>query len=164
MKKGFIKAGVLLLLFVAAFGSTSLLINREKTVGTRQMEEPQLPVMYMEVEEILINPMYGYAREMEEQYIRESITPLPTGRELTMVIDTMESKVDTIEYRVSTADGTTVVESGKVGKLTTEGDYLKSDFQLDTPILMNQEYTLRFDVTLKNGEIYYYYTLSLIHI
>ena len=67
MKKGFIKAGVLLLLFVAAFGSTSLLINREKTVGTRQMEEPQLPVMYMEVEDLLVNPMYGYAREMEEQ-------------------------------------------------------------------------------------------------
>lgn len=161
MKKGFIKAGVLLLLFVAAFGSTSLLINREKTVGTRQMEEPQLPVMYMEVEDLLVNPMYGYAREMEEQYIRESITPLPTGRELTMVIDPMESNVDTIEYRVSTADGTTVVESGKVGKLTTEGDYLKSDFQLDTPILMNQEYTLRFDVTLKNGEMYYYYTRLL---
>ena len=39
MKKGFIKAGVLLLLFLAALGGTAAFINRDKTVGTREMEE-----------------------------------------------------------------------------------------------------------------------------
>ena len=38
MKKGLLKAGVLLLLFAAALGGTAALINREKIVGTRQME------------------------------------------------------------------------------------------------------------------------------
>ena len=37
MKKGLLKAGVLLLLFAAALGGTAALINREKIVGTRQM-------------------------------------------------------------------------------------------------------------------------------
>ena len=152
------KAGVLLMLFCAALGGTASFINRDKTVGTRQMEEATLPVMYMEVSEMLVNPMYGYAREMEEQYMRDSLTPLPTGRELTMVLEPLESKVKEINYRISTADGTTVVENGKISDLKEEGEYLKADFKLDTPILMNQEYTLRFDVTLKSGEIYYYYT------
>ena len=62
MKKGFIKAGVLLLLFLAALGGTAAFINRDKTVGTREMEEASLTVMYMEVSDILVNPMYGYAR------------------------------------------------------------------------------------------------------
>ena len=35
MKKGLLKAGVLLLLFAAALGGTAALINREKIVGTR---------------------------------------------------------------------------------------------------------------------------------
>ena len=152
------KAGVLLMLFCAALGGTAAFINRDKTVGTRQMEEATLPVMYMEVSGMLVNPMYGYAREMEEQYMRDSLTPLPTVRELTMVLEPLESKVKEINYRVSTADGTTVVENGKISDLKEEGEYLKADFKLDTPILMNQEYTLRFDVTLKSGEIYYYYT------
>ena len=39
MKKGLLKAGVLLLLFAAALGGTAALINREKIVGTRQMED-----------------------------------------------------------------------------------------------------------------------------
>ena len=158
MKKGFIKAGVLLLLFFTALGGTAAFINRDKTVGTRKMEDATLPVMYMEVSDTLVNPMYGYAREMEEQYMRDSLTPLPTGRELTMVLDSMESKIKEVNYRVSTADGTTVVENGKISDLKEDGDYLKADFKLDTPILMNQEYTLRFDATLKSGEIYYYYT------
>ena len=49
MKKGLLKAGVLLLLFAAALGGTAALINREKIVGTRQMEEASLPILYMEV-------------------------------------------------------------------------------------------------------------------
>lgn len=158
MKKGLIKAGVLLLLFLAAVGGTAVYINRDKTVGTREMEEPRLPVMYMEVSGVMVNPMYGYAREMEEQYMRDGLTPLAAERELTTVIDPMESKVESVNYRVSTADGTTVVESGKITGLSEDGDNLKADFKLETPILMNQEYTLRFDVTLKTGETYYYYT------
>ncbi|MBS6194012.1 MAG: hypothetical protein KH828_00345 [Clostridiales bacterium] len=161
MKKGLIKAGVLLLLFAAAVGVTAVFINREKTLGTRKMEEPVLPVAYMEVSEILVNPMYGYAQEMEQQYMRDSLTPLPTGRELTLVLDPMESKVDSVNYQVATADGTTVVENGKLTGLSKDGEYLRADFQLETPILMNQEYTLRFDVKLKTGKTYYYYTRIL---
>ena len=46
MKKGLLKAGVLLLLFAAALGGTAALINREKIVGTRQMEDASLPILY----------------------------------------------------------------------------------------------------------------------
>ncbi|MFR2719587.1 MAG: hypothetical protein ACLTA7_09885 [Ruminococcus sp.] len=82
MKKGLIKAGVLLLLFFGALGGTAAFINRNKTVGTREMKDASLPIVYMEVEERLVNPMYGYAEEMEQQYMRDSLT-LP-ATELTM--------------------------------------------------------------------------------
>lgn len=106
MKKGLLKAGVLLLLFAAALGGTAALINREKIVGTRQMEDASLPILYMEVADTKVNPMYGYASEMEEQYMRDSLTPLPTDRSLTMAIDPKNASVKTVSYRVSTADGT----------------------------------------------------------
>ena len=35
MKKGLIKGGVLLLLFLGSLGATAAFINRDKTVGTR---------------------------------------------------------------------------------------------------------------------------------
>lgn len=161
MKKGLIKGGVLLLLFLGALSGTAAFINRDKTVGTRRMEEATLPVAYMEVEERLINPMYGYAREMEQQYMRDGLTPLPSTRELTMVLEPLESKIDSVNYQVSTADGTTVVETGKIPNLEEDGEYLRGKVKLEIPILMNQEYTLRFDVKLNDGETYYYYTRIL---
>ena len=161
MKKGLLKAGVLLLLFAAALGGTAALINREKIVGTRQMEDASLPILYMEVADTKVNPMYGYASEMEEQYMRDSLTPLPTDRSLTMAIDPKNASVKTVSYRVSTADGTEVVETSKISKLKKKDGEIRAEFQLETPILMNQEYTLRFDVTLDNGETYYYYTRLL---
>ncbi|NCB92193.1 MAG: hypothetical protein EOM40_06420 [Clostridia bacterium] len=161
MKKGLIKVGVLLLLFLTTVGITAVLINRDKTVGTRTMEAPTLPVVYMEVADVMVNPMYGHAQEMEQQYMRDSLTPLPTTRELTMVMEPMGSKVESVSYEVSTADGTTVVENSKISGLKEDGDYTRADFQLETPILMNQEYTLRFDVTLEGGKTYFYYTRLL---
>ena len=86
MKKGLIKAGVLLLLFFGALEDTVDLSTEIKTVGTREMKDASLPIVYMEVEERLVNPMYGYAEEMEQQYMRDSLTPLPATRELTMML------------------------------------------------------------------------------
>lgn len=161
MKKGIIKVGVLALLFLTSVGITGVFINQEKTVGVRKMEDSSLPVMYMEVSDVLVNPMYGYAWEIEQQYIRESITPLSTGRELTMVLDPMGNTIESVVYEVSTADGTEVVEKGNITSLQKENDYLVADFKVENPILMNQEYTLCFEVTLSDGDSYHYYTRLL---
>lgn len=158
IKKGLIRAALLLLLFVVTIALTALYINRDKTVATRGLEGASLPILYMEVSNTMVNPMYGYAAPMDEQSIRDSLTPLPTDRILTVVIDPMDSKWASIAYRVSTADGTTEIETGKISKLKADANTSRGSFQLETPILMNQEYTLRFDMTLENGETYYYYT------
>ncbi len=161
MKKGFVKAGVLCLLFLLAAGTTFVCVNKEPTVGTREMKDAALPVLYMEVSDTLVNPMQGYAKEMEQQYMRDHLTPLSSDRNFTMVIDPFKSKISSVSYRVSTADGSTVIEEGNVNGLKKEEKLLKAKIHLDTPILMNQEYTLCFNVKLKNGKNYYYYTRLL---
>ncbi|MEE1032781.1 MAG: hypothetical protein U0L12_11690 [Ruminococcus sp.] len=161
MKKWLIRISVLLLLFLTSVGVTAVLINQEKTVGVRKMEDPTLPVMYMEVADVVVNPMYGYAQQMEQQYMRDSITPLVNGREVSMILDLMNSHVESVGYEVSTADGTEVIETVILSGLEEDKGKIKKVFQLETPILMNQEYTLRFDVTLENGKTYYYYTRIL---
>ena len=161
MKKWLIRISVLLLLFLTSVGVTAVLINQEKTVGVRKMEDPTLPVMYMEVADVVVNPMYGYAQQMEQQYMRDSITPLVNGREVSMILDLMNSHVESVGYEVSTADGTEVIETVILSGLEEDKGKIKKEFQLETPILMNQEYTLRFDVTLENGKTYYYYTRIL---
>ena len=61
--------------------SFSNILNKDVSEETGKMGEPTLPVLYMELADMPVNPMYGYYGEMQPQYYRESITPLTTKRE-----------------------------------------------------------------------------------
>ncbi len=161
MKKILLNIVVLFLAFLASVVATGLLMNQEKVVRVHNMDDASLPVMYMEVADMLINPMFGYANEMEPQYVRDGLTPLPTNRTLKVVLEKLGNKIDSIAYEVSTADGTQTVENGTVAGWKDKDGYLTAEFRIQNPILMNQEYTLRFDVTLEEGEVYHYYTRLL---
>jgi len=161
LKKILINIVVLILVFVASVGATGLLMNQEKVVRVHNVDDASLPVLYMEVADMLVNPMFGYANEMEPQYVRDGLTPLPTNRTLCVVLEKLGNKIESVEYVVATADGTEIVENGNVTGLKEKDGYINAEFKIQNPILMNQEYTLRFDVTLENGDVYYYYTRLL---
>ena len=161
MKKLLINIVVLFLVFAGAVAVTGMFINQEKVVRIHDVDDATLPVMFMETADMLVNPMFGYANEMEPQYVRDGITLLPTNRTLNVALEKLGNKIDSLAYEVSTADGTETVEYGKITGLKEKDGYLKGQFKIQNPILMNQEYTLRFSVTLKSGEVYYYYTRLL---
>lgn len=158
MKKSLIKGFILGTIFVFSIILFSNMMNKDITENTADMEQATLPVMYMRVADLLVNPMYGYKEQMQEKYLRESLTPLSTTRDLTAVVKPCGNTIESVTYEVLTADGSEVVESAKVSSLKTDGDYLKADFHLDTPILMNQEYTLRFTVDYGDRAPAFYYT------
>lgn len=147
--------------FSGTIVATGLLMNQDKVVRVHNMDDASLPIMYMEVADRLVNPMFGYANEMEPQYVRDGLTPLPTNRTLRVVLEKLGNKIDSVDYVVSTADGTQTVENGSITGLKEKDGYLTAEFKIQNPILMNQEYTLRFDVTLDDGDVYHYYARLL---
>jgi len=158
MKKSLIKGLVLGMVFVFSIILFSNMMNKDLTQNTAELEKPTFPVMYMEISDMLVNPMYGYQKEMQALYMRESVTPLSTTRDLTAVINPFGNKIEAVVYEVLTADGSTRIENGKLSNIKNSGDYQKVSFRLETPILMNQEYTLRFTINCVGEEPLYYYT------
>ena len=122
------------------------------------MEYPTLPVMYMVEAETTVNRMFGYRQEVEERAERESLTLLPTDRTLTLQLQPFDCKVQGISYQVTSLEDGSLVENGKVKNLTGDGSLQLASFKLDTPILMNQEYMLRFTVDIGAETPVYYYT------
>lgn len=122
------------------------------------MEEPSLPVLYMELSDILVNPMYGNRTELEPMYCRDSITPVTTQQELTVVAETLDNDIEDIAYRVTSADGSQTVEEGSLNNLSEEDGYIRVDFELENRILMDQEYMLCFIVDYGGSDPAYYYT------
>ncbi|MGO5549865.1 cysteine peptidase family C39 domain-containing protein [Wansuia hejianensis] len=158
MKRFLIKAGVLIGVFIAGVILFSNILNRKETANTKGMEYPTLPVMYMVEAETTVNRMFGYRQEVEERAERESLTLLPTDRTLTLQLQPFDCKVQGISYQVTSLEDGSLVENGKVKNLTGDGSLQLASFKLDTPILMNQEYMLRFTVDIGAETPVYYYT------
>ncbi len=161
IKKIILNIVVLTLVFAASVSVTGLIINREKSVQIHDVSRASLPVVYMQMEDMRINPMFGYANAMEQKSMRDSITPLSTNRKLQVVVDTLGNEVESVEYEISTADGSRKLENGLLTDLKETDGALSGEFKVENPILMNQEYTLCFKVTLEKRGTFYYYTRLL---
>ena len=158
MKKGVIKFFVLLAIFVLSVAGFSFFLNREKTENTRDFETPTLPVAFIRIGDISVNRMFGYLQEMDGTTMRDSLTPLNTDRELTLQINPYGRKINSITYEVTSVDKSELVENAKIKSLEDNGSLKEARFQLETPILMNQEYLLRFSVDIEGMDqpVYFY--------
>lgn len=158
MKKSLIKGFILGTIFVFSIILFSNMMNKEMAKNTADMEKQTMPVMYMQVADVLVNPMYAHTDEMQVNYVRDQLTPVTTTRDLTAVINPDGHTVKTINYEVLSVDDGSVIENGKLNNIKQSGDYQKADFHLETPILMNQEYMLKFTVDYGEDKPVYYYT------
>ena len=139
MKKSLIKGFILGTIFVFSIILFSNMMNKEMVKNTADMEKPTMPVMYMQVADVLVNPMYAHTEEMQVNYVRDQLTPVTTTRDLTAVINPDGHTIKTINYQVLSVDDGSVIENGKLNNIKQSGDYQKADFHLETPILMNQD-------------------------
>lgn len=160
MKKILIKAGVLAGVFIASVLIFSGMLNREEAEKTKLMEPPALPVLYMEENGTAVNRMAGYRQELKETTERESLTLLPIDRTLSILLEPGESTVESISYQVTSLEDGSLVENGVVKNPSEQGEdgRQSASFQVQTPILMNQEYMLRFALDIGEDVPVYYYT------
>lgn len=149
---------ILFLVFAASVGVFTHLMSHETTENATDLDAASLPVLYMKTADTTVNRMYGYRQEMNGVTTRENLTPLPTDRSLTLEIDAKGQKIKNVTYTVESTDGGALIENSVLKSFDEDGSYLKADFQLETAILMNQEYTLKLEVAYGDGQSAWYYT------
>ena len=137
---------ILFLVFAASVGVFTHLMSHETTENATDLDAASLPVLYMKTADTTVNRMYGYRQEMNGVTTRENLTPLPMDRSLTLEIDAKGQKIKNVTYTVESTDGGALIENSVLKSFDEDGSYLKADFQLETAILMNQEYTLKLEV------------------
>lgn len=156
MKRAVLKIIVLLAVFVGGVFGFSELMNQETMESSREMENPTLPVLCIDKNGYKINQMFGYTQEMDQTTIRDGIVPLTTNREISVSCNDFGNSIDSVSYEVTNLMNGTVVENAKVGNFKEDGEYRTATFSLQEPILMGQEYGLKFTVNTGEKEVYYY--------
>jgi len=158
MKRVFLKIVVLAVVFIGSVYVFSIYLNREEIKTTTAVADPSLPVLMIRYGNTDINSMFGYADEMDERTLRRSVTLLPYDRNLTLSVAPYNNDIENISYRVSSLEDLSQIENGAIKMLSRDSGRLVADLHLDEPVTMGQEYMLRFDVNLKDGRTFYYYT------
>ena len=93
MRKKLIKAGVLLINFMAALIVSSLVINRGSGDRIADMGAPTLPRVWFTLNGEKVNVLSGYVRDMDIPAMRDTITPLKADGTVDMTVETDDNKI-----------------------------------------------------------------------
>ena len=156
MKRILKKAGILLLVFLLGTAGTALLLNSESTDNRSDFNDAVFPEVMVDMNDTLINRMYGYAQPMQADFSRDSVTPLDTSKKLTFKVNPYNSEVKSFSYEIRTSDGSKVLENKKIKNLRKEDSYLSVDVEINSDLRMNQEYSMQIALELDEGTAYYY--------
>ena len=158
MKKIIIKWTIILAVFVAALFAISGIMNRGNADMTAEMAPASFPVVTMSYDGRDLNELHGYEDVMEVNYMRESITPLGSGRKLAARIDCFGQKITSITYEVRSIDGERLVEDTRIQDFVQEEDEISISFGLKDLIDSEKEYVLVLILTTAGGKEIRYYT------
>ena len=147
---------ILLSAFLLSLLVTIFLMAGEDTENRQDMNDPVMAEVMMEFSGVLANRMIGYAQPMQEDFIRDSITPLDSTRELTFVINPYDLEVYSLSYEIRSSDGSKVMENRKIKTLEADDSYLRTTTEITSSLLLNQEYSMQIMLETNQGNAYYY--------
>ena len=75
-----------------AFFSKSIPSISVSTTTASSIQDSTFPMVYLQVGESFINPLHGYSSELNSSTVRESITPLDTGKTFAVNIAENDSR------------------------------------------------------------------------
>lgn len=158
MKKILTRFLLLLFLFAAAAGGVFWGLNRQEGINMINMESATLPVLYMMLSGERINCLHGYVDTMNAATMRDTITPLGEGRNLTLQIDTYGNTITELSYEIRSLDQKRLIEKTKVTNWSVQPTYVEATLNIENLIEAGEEYTLVLHVATEEQKTINYYT------
>lgn len=157
MRKGIIKAIVLIAVFVVTVVVISTVTHKSNIDLTTKMKETTLPMVSLYNQDIPINELYGYTKKMDGTAMRDTITPLGEDLKLSSEIATYQNEIQSISYEVRSIDMERLIEENKVDSFSQENGKIQFSMQFQNILEEGIEYMLLLTIEC-DGEPVYYYT------
>lgn len=158
MRTTLIKGAIVIIVFFSALFVISNLMNKGNADMTTEMGAATYPVIAMNYGGFRINVLHGYRDTMEVNQMRESLTPLVSGRKVNLDIDTYGNRVNGIRFEVRSVDGGRLIEDTTIEEYEQTNDQVKVSFGIKDLIENNREYLLVLILTMGNNDQIRYYT------
>lgn len=151
---------VLVIVFVAAvfFMGNNIREEEVETGATTTMATTTFPVVYIETDRGLMNPLHGYSTNINANMIRETITLIDSDQVITISIDQKKSIVKKINYEIRDCNQYTLIEEGSISALTETDDNKSAKIKIKETLDENTEYAMKITAVTSTGEKIHFYT------
>lgn len=156
MNRNAVKPIVLLIIFVCAMMFFSMTTNKVNIDLTANMEEATLPVVNFEHNNIVINELHGYVREMDLLSMRDNVLPIGEDRLLHLNILSFGRNIENVAFEIRSLDGTRLLMEEDDAKIEKAGDKLQCEIMLPSLFEEQQEYNMILTLTVDGKQVYYY--------
>lgn len=158
MKKLIIKGTIVVAVFISALFIISSIMNKGTTDMTVEMAKATFPVVTMQYGGRDINELHGYAEAMQVNYMRESLTPMASGRKVSMEVNCHGVSIQEISFEVRSMDGNRLIEDTQITDYEEQDGLIKATFGVKDLIESDKEYMLVLILSTEEGEEIRYYT------
>lgn len=161
MKKSVLKGVFFGVVLFAALFLFETIMNLGNTDMTAEMAPAAYPLVYMSVSGEQVNCLHGYKEEMDVAYMRDTITPLGSDRNMGIMVEKFGAEVTGASYQVRSSDGSRLIEETEITDMQESDNYLTAYFTVKDLIEEGREYNLILRLALSSGQNINYYTRIL---
>lgn len=153
---------IYVVIFFVAFILFYIIFNFQKSYTTSEMSEATLPVISSEAFDSPINELHGYITNMDACYMRDSVIPLDSKRNLPLSIKTFDNKIEKISYEVRSTDMERKIAETKIESFNVDKDgTIKLDLQIENLIEEGEEYLFIITLETNENDIHYYTRVTM---
>lgn len=151
---------VLVIVFVLAifFMGNNIREEAVESGATTTMASTTFPVMYIETDRGLMNPLHGYSTNIDANMIRETITLIDNDQSVTISIDQKKAVVKKINYEIRDCNEYTLIEQGSISALTQTDDNKLAKIKIKEILEENKEYAMKITAVTSTGEKVHFHT------
>ena len=158
IKKTIIRVIVIVLVFFGSFACFSRLMNSDNIDKTMKLADCTLPVISAYCGDEQINYMSGYTKQMQGQYMRDTITPLDSENKLDIQINTFGETIQSVGFEVRSLDTQRLIEDSVIDDFEATNEDKRVRLNIQDLLSDNTEYLLIVKLSTQKHENVYYYT------
>ena len=156
MNKRVTRILVLIVIFISAVITFSIIENKVNKDVTITMDEASLPVLQFVYEDTVLNELHGYTQEMDMLSMRDGLMPIGDNRTLDIEVMTYGQEVENLSYKIRSMDSERLLVEVDSADILSTQDKVECQVKLPSLFENNVEYNMEIAVTIGGEKVYYY--------
>lgn len=139
------------------FGQRIPSLNVGSATAT-SLQDSTFPLVNLHIGKYTVNTLHGYSSELNSANVRESITPLDSGKTFEVLIAENESTIKRLDYELQDIANEKEIDTGSISAFSKNNGQKVAKIKLKASMDTSTEYGLRITLTTNYSKNLHFFT------